>query len=188
MVGRTGPVPLCCQSGRQGRPGRQGAEALLHPHPAAERHRQAAHGACPAEHPAGSGRPLAAHARRQRAVAARDGSRRHRHPAHGRAAPGRAGLQPDRTRQGRSSSSGSGSGSTNTHAKHPRPVAASGCFLRLVPRAVHARRRPGARGAHSLRASARRGPDLPRRAHGQLVAGAADGGFRPSRWREEPRG
>ena len=46
--------------------------------------------------------------------------------------------------------------------------------LRLVARALHARSRPLARRARSLRPPVRKGPHLPRRVHGQLVPALPD--------------
>ena len=48
---------------RAGRPERRAAEALLHRHPAAQRHRLAAYGACAQQHAAGHAVPVRAHAR-----------------------------------------------------------------------------------------------------------------------------
>ena len=62
--------------------------ALLHPDPAAERHRHAAHGPRVPAHAHGRAHPLPPHARLQHAVAAGHRPRRHRH-ADGRRAPAR---------------------------------------------------------------------------------------------------
>ena len=71
--------------------------ALLHRHPAAQRHRLAAYGACAQQHAAGRAGALRAHARPRRAVAARHRSRRHRHADGGRApADGAPGAGPAR--------------------------------------------------------------------------------------------
>ena len=64
--------------------------AVHHHDPAAERHRQPAHGPRADLHPAGRADPLAAHAGPRRAVAAGHRSRRHRHSDGGGAPAGRA--------------------------------------------------------------------------------------------------
>ena len=95
-----GPHPRRLDDGRglQGRPaGARRGGALLHRHPAAERHRLAAHGPRAQQHAAGRAVPLRAHARPRRAVAAGHRPRRHRHPDGGRApADGAAGAEPAR--------------------------------------------------------------------------------------------
>ena len=104
---------------RAGRPERAEARALLHRHPAAQRHRLAAHGPRAQQHAAGHPGPLRAHARQGRAVAAGHRPRRHRH-ADGRRAPadGAPGAGPPRASAARRSSSASGSG-------RPSPAAPS---------------------------------------------------------------
>ena len=74
----------------QGRRTPQGQ--LLHRHPAAQRHRGPAHGACPQYHPPGHHVPLHAPARQDRPVGAGHGPRGHRHAERGgEEAPGRRG-------------------------------------------------------------------------------------------------
>ena len=80
-----------------GRAGARARQALRHRHPAAERDRLAAYGACAQQHAAGRAGALRAHARARRAVAARHRSRRHRHADGGRAPiDGTAGAEPPR--------------------------------------------------------------------------------------------
>ncbi len=67
-------------------------------HPAAERHRRAAHRAHARAHRDRRHHPLASHARRQHALAARHRPRRHRHPDGGGAQARRRGPRPPRPR------------------------------------------------------------------------------------------
>ena len=96
------------------------AEPFSHRHPAAERHRLAAHRPRAQQHPAGRADPLRAHARQGGAVAARHRPRRHRHPDGG-GAPARRRRQlrpprhgPRRLRRARSGSGRPKSGGTIT--------------------------------------------------------------------------
>ena len=99
--------------------------ALHHRHPAAQRHRLAAHRATPSTTPSGRPDPPQADAGLRGAVAARHGPRRHRHPERGRAAARRARGCPGTTWAGRSSSSGSGSGRPSPAARSSARCAGS---------------------------------------------------------------
>ena len=110
--------------------------------------------------------------RRQHAVAARHRPCRHRHPDGGGAQTGRRGHQLPRPRPREIRRARLGvEGAIRRH--HQAPDDAPGRQLRLEPRALHPRSGPFARRARGLRRPLRKGPDLPRRVHGQLVPAAA---------------
>ena len=151
-LGRGGRVP-----GRPARACRR--RAVLHRHPAAERHRLAAYGPCAQQHAAGRAVPLRAHARQGRALAAGHRPCRHRHPDGGRApADGAPGARPARRSAARSSSRRSGQWKARVRRHHHQPAQAPRRLLRLVARALHHGRGAVARGPQGVRRA------LPRRA------------------------
>jgi valyl-tRNA synthetase len=113
-------------------------------HPAAQRHRRAAHGARAQQHAAGRAHPLAAHAGLQRPVDARHRPRRHRHAGGGRAALRRGEEDPPRPRP-----RGAGQAHLAVEGQYEKRILGQlkqlGCKLRLAAHALHARRglRPG---------------------------------------------
>ncbi len=136
----------------QGGPARsRGRRAVLHGHPAAQRDRQPAHGACPQQHAAGHSRPLSADERPRRSLAAGNRPCRDRDPDGGRAeARGSAGAGPadDRPR----GVPQEGMGMEGRVGRSHRPAAqAARRLLRLEPGALHSRRR--SRRARSPRCS-----------------------------------
>ena len=162
-----------------GQPGRDERASLRHRHPAAERDRLAAYGSRAQQHAAGRARPLRAHARPRRAVAAWDGSRRHRHADGGRAAiDGAPGAEPPRPRPRGVRRARLAVEGRVRRADHQSAEAARR-LLRLVARALHHGRGAVARRAQGVRRS------LPRRAHlqgqapGQLGPEAAHRHLRP---------
>ena len=142
--------------------------AVHHRHPAAERHRLAAHGPRAQQHAAGYSLPLRAHARARRAVAAGHRSRRHRDADGGRAADdGAAGAGPPRHRAREVSREGLGlEGGVRRH--HHQPAQAARSVVRLVARPLHHGRRAFAGRAQGLRRPLPAGPDLQGQAAGQL--------------------
>ena len=145
---------------------RQGA--VHHRDPAAERDGLAARGPRPQpEHP-GHDHPPEADAGLRGAVPAGHGPRRHRHPERGGAGAGQGG--PVAARPGPRGVRGQGVGvEGRVRRPHPGPAAPPGHLRGLVPRALHHGRGPVPRGAERLQADVRRRPDLPGRAHHQLV-------------------
>ena len=152
---------------------------LLHGHPAAERHRQPAHGPRAQQHLAGHSLPLPADERIRRALAAGHGSRRHCDPDGGRAPARRgAGARPARhgprgvSRAGLAVEGGVGRGDR-------RAAQAPGRVLRLEPRAVHPRRGPVARGRQGVRPTLSRRARLQGQAPRQLGPEVPDRDLRP---------
>ena len=144
--------------------------AVLHRHPAAQRHRLAAHGPRADQHHRGHPHPLAPHAGRKTLWLPGHRPRRHRHPDGGRARAREDRRQdPPRPRPRDSSSSASGSGSASTATASSSSSRVLGCSLDWSARALHHGRGALARRARGLRAPARGGAHLPRRAAGQLV-------------------
>ena len=159
----------------------------LHDHdPAAERHRQPAHGPCADLHRAGHADPLAPHAGPRRAVAAGHRSRRHRHADGGGAAAGGAGDGSARAGAARSSSSASGSGRRNPAARSRSSCAGSGASLDWPRERFTMDDGLSAAVRKVFVDAVPRGADLPRPAAGELGPEAADGDLRPRGG--EPRG
>ena len=163
------------------------AEHFSDRHPAAERHRRPAHRPRAQQHAPGHPRALAADAGPQRPLGAGDRSRGDRHPERGGEATGGAGDRPARDRPrgvrapGLALEGGVG-------RQDPQPAAAPRLLLRLGAAALHPRRGALARRAPGVRLPPRRGADLPRRAHHQLVPALSHGALRPrGREREHPR-
>ena len=159
--------------------------AVLHRHPAAQRHRQPAHGPCPRQHAAGRADPLAAHEGRRRAVAARHRPCRHRHPD-GRGAQPRAGGHRAR-RRGRSTGRrqqeaaqsrrvpGQGLGMEGPFRRHHhQPAAPARRLVRLEPRALHHGRGPVGRRPEGVRRPLQGRADLQGQPAGQLGPQDAD--------------
>ena len=144
---------------------------VLHPAAAAERDRDAAHGARVPADADGLAHSLAPDARRQHAVAARYRSRRHRHPDRGRESAARrrhdaARAWPralHRARLGLEARIG---------LNHHQPDAQARRVGRLVARALHHGRRTVQRRARHLRAFVQRRTDLSRQETGELGPGA----------------
>ncbi len=136
--------------------------------PAAERHRFAAHRAHARAHRDRRYGPLASYARRQHPLASRHRSRGHRHADAGGTEtwPGRSRSPQNRPRGVRAPRLGV-EGAIRRHDQAADDSHRS--ELRLVARALYARPRPLARRPRGLRPSLRKGPDLPRRVHGELV-------------------
>ena len=67
----------------------------------------------------------------------------------------------------------------NLRRPHPVPVAPARRFVRLEPRALHARPRAVARGGRGFRPALSRGSDLPRPPVDQLVSAMRNGALRP---------
>ena len=153
--------------------------ALHHHDPAAERHRQPAHGPCADVHDAGYADPLAPDAGPRRAVAAGHRSRRHRHADGGGTAAGGRGQRPPGSWAARRSSSACGNGRRNPAAPSRRQLAPPGRLAGLAARALHHGRRIVGRGEGGVRHAVSRRPDLPRPAAGELGPEAADGDLRP---------
>ena len=146
--------------------------AVRHRHPAAQRHRQPAHGACAEQHVAGHPGALRAHARTGRAVAAGYGPRRHRHPDGGRAparSGGRRAPRPGTRGVRRTRLEMEGRIGRRHHPATARP----GRLVRLVARTLHHGRRPVGGGAQGLRRPLQGGPDLSGQAPRQLGPEAA---------------
>jgi hypothetical protein len=151
--------------------------ALLHHDPAAERHRQPAHGARLQQHDHGRADPLPPHARR---------------PTLWQPGTDHAGIatqmvverqleaeaRPATTSAAMPSSSGSGSGRASPAAPSPASCAAS---ARRSTGSTNASRwtRACPTRSRGLRPAVRGGPDLPRQAAGQLGPGAAHRRLRP---------
>ena len=156
------------------------AEPFSHRHPAAERHRLAAHRPCAEQHPAGRADPLRADARQGGAVAARHRPRRHRHPDGGRAPAGRGRQrQAAATWAARPSSPRSGSG-------RPSPAATIVNQLRRLGASCDWSRERFTLD-EGLSAAVRKvfvtlykqRPDLPRQAAGELGPAVPDRHLRP---------
>ena len=156
-----------------------GQAAVLHRHPAAQRHRLAAHGPRLHQHAPGRPDPLQADGRLRHALAAGHRPRRHRHPGGGGAPARQPRARPsedlgreafvERVWEWKEESGGT----------IIRPAQAPGRLVRLDARALHDGRGPLARGARGLRAALRRGADLPRRLHRQLVPALPDRALGP---------
>ena len=119
-------------------------------------------------HP-GRAHPPRAHAGLRDALAARHGPRRHRHPERGRARAGQGGQVAATTSAARRSSSGSGSGRRSTAAGSSARCARSATASTGPASASRWTRACSRAVADRLQAALRRRPDLPRRAHHQLV-------------------
>ena len=151
-----------------------GPRAVLHRDPAAERHRPPAHRPrAPAFAPGRAGPPRADAGLRD-ALAPRHGPRGHRDAGRrgAGAAEGRDRPARHRTRgvrRARVAVEGA------VRRRDRRPDQADGELARLVARAVHDGRRAVAGRPRGVRPLVRRGPDLPRRAPGQLVPHRSDG-------------
>ncbi len=151
-----------------GAPQRAAGASLRHRHPAAQRHRLAPYGARPQQHAAGHPRPLRAHARARRAVAARHRPCRHRHPDGGRAPiDGAPGAEPPRHgARGIHQARLAVEGRVGQH--HRRPAEAARLLVRLVAAPLHHGRGPVARRAQGLRRALPRRPHLQGQAPRQL--------------------
>ena len=104
--------------------------------------------------------------------------RRHRHPGGGRAQLAAEGKTKEDL--GRDGLRGARLEVEGRVGRHDHPAAqAAGRLVRLVAPALHDGRGPVPRGARGLRAALRRGPDLPRRLHRQLVPALPDGALGP---------
>ena len=167
---------------------RLGPAALLHRHPAPQRHGRAAHGPRLHLHAAGRADPSQAHGRLRHPLAARHRPRRHRHAGRGRAPAGRRGQDQGGPRtRGLRGARLEVEGGVGRH-DHP-PAQEAGRLLRLVASALHDGRGAVPGGARGLRAALRRGTDLSRRPHRELVPALPDGAVRPgSRARGARRG
>ncbi len=163
--------------GRPPRPRRR--RALQHHDPAAERDGLAAYGPRPQQHAPGRARPLRAPARQGRAVAARHGPRRHRHPD-GSGAPPRRAAAARPAQLGPAGIRPPGLGVEGGIRRHHRqPAQAARRLLRLVAGALHHGRGPVEGRPEGLRRPARAGPDLPRQAPGELGPEVPDRDLRP---------
>ena len=161
------------QAGRQAQ-----GRALHHRDPAAQRDGLAAHGTRAEQYHPGHPRPLRAHARQGRAVAARHRPRRHRHPDGGGApaAEGKQHRSPRHGPRGLLATRVGVEGRIGGH--HFAPAAPAGRLLRLVARALHHGRRPVQGRAEGVRAALQGGDDLQGQAPCELGSEAADGHLR----------
>ena len=155
-----------------------GRSAVLHRDTAAERDRQPAHGACLPGHGDGRAHPLPPHARRLHPLAAGRGPCRHRHADGGGAAARSRGPEPPRTGARGVRPAGLGVEGVLRRA-YRGPVAQAGRVAGLLARLLHAGRSAQPGGTGSLRAAARRRPDLPRPEAGELGPRAANRPVRP---------
>ena len=146
---------------------------LLHHAAAAERHRHAAHGARVPAHAHGRAHALAPHARRRDAVAAGHGSRRHRHADGGRAPARRRGQAPRAISAAKQFVERVWKWKERIRRHDHAADAPARRLGGLVARPLHDGPGAVARRHRSVRAPARRRPDLPRQAPGQLGSGAA---------------
>ena len=119
-------------------------------------------------HADGRAGPAAADAGLRRAVAARHGPRRHRHPERGRARAGQGGPVPARPGPGGVRRAGLAV-EGRVRRRDPGPDAPPRRQRGLDPRALHHGRGPVPGRADDLQAAVRRRPHLPRRADHQLV-------------------
>ena len=157
---------------------RRPRRAVLGGDPAAECHRQPAHGPRLRNGPDRHDRALSAAAGKERAVPAGHRPRLDRRPVD----PGEAAQGPGHPEGGAGPRRlpGEGLELEGRERRHDRgPAAPAGLLGRLAAGALHPRSRPQPGRGGGLRASARAGADLPGGVPGQLVPGLRLGGERP---------
>ena len=174
---RAGRTPAPSARNRRSRATRRAT--LLHGHPAAQRHRLAAHRPCAEQHAAGRARPLPPHEGRRGPVAAGHRPRRHRHPDGGGAPARRRGQHlpprhgPRRVRRAGLEVEGA------VRRDHHRPAPPARRLVRLEPRALHPGRGPVGGGAQGVRRAVQQRADLSRQAAGELGPALPDRHQRP---------